>query len=681
MGYGLVVHMDHHLEELLIQSLAGLLVVATAVSYLFKWIKLPTVLGYILTGVLIGPHVLGVITDAGLISAMSQIGIIFLLFIIGLELPISKLKQMGFRVPIAGCIQLGLTTVALAGVFAWVGMPLQLAFILGAVLALSSTAIVLKNLEDSAALDSVHGRLILGILIIQDLFIIPLMALVPTFSSPMTADVVMSVGWIVLKSMIFLALCVLVSWRFFPFILDKLGSSHSRELFILSVVTIALGAAFITGLLGLSYEAGAFIAGLSLSGNIYTRQVLLDSRPFREVFTTLFFVSVGLLVDLEFLHQNVQMALLVTLGLVVVKFLAAYSTALLTRYPAKVALWVGFSLFQAGEFSFILLHRVLENASHNEAWKTMLDYWSPMLVTGIILSMFVTPLAIRAVPGISAHLFSRKKERHVLAGLGGEVSTQEELPPEQVVIAGYGPIARHLAASLKVQRVPFTIIDMNLVTIKKLKAEGVPCVFGDVSHPEILKAAGLRNAKLLALTFPDIRASELALKNAKKVNPDVICVARARYLPEIERLYSFGADRVVHEELEAAIRFITSTLHTLGQGSATIHQIINLIREQEAESGKSIPVGDEQPVFGRLSLLVDTKIEWIELPPESPLVGKRLAESDIRKNTGVNVLAIANNMTDQQEINPDSNYRLQPHDVLVVIGTVEQLQSLEEMLT
>lgn len=673
--------MAAHHEFILIETIVIVMGVATGMAYLFQWIRLPALLGYILTGVIIGPYLLGLIQDSALINAMAQIGILFLLFIVGLELSFTKLKQLRFHAPVAGVLQLGLTTLLLTGLLFISGVPPQLAFLLGSILSLSSTAIVLKSLEEAGETDTVHGRLILGILVIQDLSIIPLMTLVPALSSSFSANILTSVLGVLLKALLFVALAVWISFRLVPTLMDKLASTHSREIFTLSVVTIGLGMAFLTGFMGLSYEAGAFIAGLSLSGSVFSRQVVADSRPFRDVFAALFFVSVGLLVNVDFLLSHFPMVLLVTISLVLTKAMVTYGVVRGLRFPTKTAFWTACSLFQVGEFSFILLRRVMESASNLPNWQNVMGFWSPLLINAIVLSMFITPLVIHALPWFIYRFSSGQK---ALAAEKSNRAHHVSLPPETppledfVLIAGYGPIAQNLVTVLSLQDLPFVIIEMNANTLKKLRQQGIAAHFGDVSHPDILKAAGIEKAKVLAITFPDIRTAEIALQHAKRLNPTVYCMVRARYRSDIQRLYALGADEVIYEEFEISVNFIFHTLHTLGHPVHSINHVIALLKEREQHALHEINL-EEQPVFGRLSLLADTKIEWLEVGPNSLLVGKTLGTSELRQHTGVNVLSIVD-AEGQHSLSPTPEYLFKPHDVLVVVGTIEQLHKLEMLV-
>lgn len=670
--------MESSAEFQLIKTLVVLLGVATAFAYVLQWFRLPSVLGFILCGILIGPGAFRLIEDSQTIHAVAQIGILFLLFIIGMELPISQLRELKRQAPLAGFLQLSLSAILITAFFSLTGMPLQLAFLLGSILSLSSTAIVLKNMEDIGEMDTVHGRLILGILIIQDLSTVPLMTLVPTLSSPFEKEFLVPILLVSVKAFLFLALAAVVSLKLLPALLDKLASTNSREIFILSVGTISLGMAFITGFSGLSYEAGAFIAGFSLSGSTYSRQAVADSRPFRDIFAALFFVSVGLMVDIHFLFNHWVMVLLVTALLVAIKFVATYISILVTGFPRKTALWISLSLFQVGEFSFILLGRLVEHTSQVVAWEETMVFWNPLLVNSIILSMFVTPIVIRNIP---MFLYRISLGRRALQKKNESLEKAVPLPPQslpledRVIIAGYGPITQMLVNCLDIHQLPYLIVEMNLNTIKFLRRQKINCLYGDITHPDILEAVNIKTAKILAITVPETRTAEVTLQHANQLNPNLYCIVRTRYRSHVDRLYALGADEVIYEELESSIGFLFNIFHFMGYPVETIEPMITRLRESEALNLREVHL-QEQPVFGRLSLLKETKIEWIEIRPESHLAGKALSETGIYELAGISIIALVGS-SGQYQVHPEADSSLSAHDILVVLGSIEQLHKLE----
>jgi CPA2 family monovalent cation:H+ antiporter-2 len=342
----------------------------------------------------------------------------------------------------------------------------------------------------------------LGILIIQDLAIIPIMTLIPLVSQPFEGAMAYSVGWTLLKAILFLGASVLISFKLVPTLMDQLAKSHNREIFTLSTVSIGLGMAFVTGLLGLSHESGAFIAGLALSGSIYSRQLLADSRIFRDVFATLFFVTVGMFVNLPFVLENWLLILGMALAIAMVKGLAVFTSVSMFRFSKRTAFLTAFSLFQVGEFSFVLFPKLLEVSTDLPVWDAWLDQWYPPLFHAVILTMFVTPLMVRVAP---------KALKILLGFLGRDEHPDSEVEAKMaenkghVVVAGYGVVGQQLIEILQAQNLPVTVVEMNPNTIKVLHKKGIRCVCGDVSRTEVLKSAGIMEAEVRALTFPDSR--------------------------------------------------------------------------------------------------------------------------------------------------------------------------------
>jgi CPA2 family monovalent cation:H+ antiporter-2 len=651
--------------------------IGAILAYLLQRFHLPTFLAFILTGIILGPNALDVVKPNE-IQALAQIGIIFLLFIVGLDLSVDKLRQLRYQAPLAGVLQLTFTTLLLtAALKLFTPLPWQLCFMLGSILSLSSTAIVLKSLEDHREIDSDHGRVILGVLIIQDLSIIPLMALVPYLSQPVNGELSTTLGWVLLKSLVFGAVAVAISLRVVPVFLDKLASSNRKEIFTLALVCIGLGMSLLTHALGLSYEAGAFVAGLALSRSLFCQQIIADSKTFRDVFITLFFVSMGLLFDVTFLTSHFLLVIGVTAGLVLLKALAAFAAVRVLRFSQRTAVWAGFSLFQVGEFSFVLLGRTLESVSQIPAWHDLMAFWSPILIDAIIISMFMTPIVLRACHRMTTPYF-QTWSRELASREPDPNDRRYEDSARQVIIAGYGPTARNLASALQSIGIPFSVVEMNTRTLRKLQAKGIRCVYGDVSRPEVLEEAGIHEAGILAITFPDIRTGEAAVQHAKQLNPKIHCLVRSRYRVDVDRLYKIGTDNVIYEEFETAVSFIFNIMRQLDFPMLETDRVISMVRDSENSLFQE-PISKEHPVFGRFSLLEGTKIEWIEAHENCCLVGKTLREAEIRQRTGVNVIAVVR-ASDNFQVAADPDLVLNTHDVIVCVGSMEQLHALENLI-
>ena len=651
--------------------------IGAIMAFIFQRLHLPALLAFILTGMILGTEGLNMVQREE-IEVMAHVGIIFLLFVVGLDLSLDKLKRLRYQAPAAGVLQLVITTVVLTAAFASLAkLPLQLAFLLGSILSLSSTAIVLKSLEDHREIDSVHGRLILGILIIQDLSIILLMALVPALTQPLQMDLLWGLLLVLLKTLVIGSIIVALSLRLVPSLLDRLASSNSKEVFTLALVCISLGMALLTHATGLSYEAGAFVAGLALSRSVFCRQLIADSKGFRDVFITLFFVSMGLLFNIDFLLRHFGLVMLATAILILLKGLSAFVAVRSLGFPSKVAAWSAVALFQVGEFSFILLERTLETVSQVPDWQQTMAFWSPLLVDAIIISMFLTPLVLRQFHRMTAPYF-KPSPQSTQTENGESRFLDFDEGNRHVVIAGFGPTGRNLAAVLNATNIPYSVVEMNLKTIRKLTDKGIQAVYGDISRREVLEGAGIPSAGVLAITFPDIRTAEAAVQEAKHLNPHLQTMVRSRYRVDVDRLYKLGVDHVVYEEFETSVSFIFHIMQSLNYPILETDRLIAMIRESE-NSLFHEPVAGEHPVFGRFSLLEGTKIEWIEINPESEMVGKTLSESQIRTRTGVNVIAVINAETRQQNA-PEPGLILSARDILVAVGTIEQLHALEHLM-
>ncbi|WP_373532143.1 cation:proton antiporter [Vampirovibrio sp.] len=662
-------------ESSVLIILALIFSIGAILAYVLQRFHLPTFLAFILTGILLGPNALNLVRMDE-IQTMAQIGIIFLLFIVGLDLSVDKLRQLRYQAPLAGILQLGFTTLILTFALRYLAaFPWQLAFLLGSILSLSSTAIVLKSLEEHREIDSDHGRLILGILIIQDLSIIPLMALVPSLTQPFHPSTASELGWVLGKALLFGAIAVAISLKLVPVFLDRLASTNKKEVFTLALVCTGLGMALITHLLGLSYEAGAFVAGLSLSRSLFCRQIISDSKAFRDVFITLFFVSMGLLFDIRFLIQHIWLVAGVTLFLILLKAACAYAAVRVLKFPNRTALWAGLSLFQVGEFSFVLLGRTLDTVSHVPDWEKLLSFWNPLLINAIIISMFLTPLVLRALHRMTApYLRARLKKAE------GTLAALEELesPTNRVIIAGYGPIARNLATALAEKDIPYTIVEMNLKTIRKLKAKGVSCLYGDISRPEILEDAGIAKSNILVITFPDTRTAEATIQLAKQLNPGIHAMVRSRYRVDVDRLHRIGVDSVIHEEFETSVSFIFNIMNHMKYPVLETDRLIAKVRSLESKLHPEA-VSSKHPMFGRFSLLEGTQIEWLEVGAACTLIGKSLKDAKIREKTGVNIIAVVQ-AADQSQVAADPDLMLSAQDVLVALGNLSQLQALESLL-
>lgn len=663
--------MPHQSPLDLVQSITLILLFAGIMGVLLSFLRVPGILAFILTGILIGPGGLGIVSNTETIHAIAEFGIIFLLFVLGAELSLPRLKEMRIHSLWAGVLQLALTIPVLAIGFSMFGLGLRTAIFLAGALALSSTAIVLKMLDEQGELETAHGRIAMGILIVQDLALVPLMAFMPLLSENGGQEgLISSFFWVSTKAGLFLGGIILLSWRLVPRLIDKVAAISNKEVFAAFVVAFSLFIAFVAEKSGLSYAVGAFIAGLALSRSITSRQIVAYSLPFRDILSTIFFVSVGMLMNTRFVFEYPSLILVVTLFIIIIKMLIVGLSVYLLRFPAKTIIWCGMSLFQIGEFSFILLQTGLYTGTINE---TILN----TITSAIILSMLLTPLMIRYVPRI---LQAFESKQHLLKKIELPFPSKRVQPlKDEVVVAGYGPVAKNLIQVLQAHEIGFRVIEMNIQTVKQLQRQGIHCIFGDASSNEVLRHANLQEARVFAVTIPDVRAAELAIQNAKRMNPNIYCIVRSRYQQPLQTLFQLGADEVIYEEFETSMSFLYSVLDLFGDHVSDRESYLLLLRENRKNLLKAGKLAENQARYGRFSVFKETKVEWIAIPEGSPLIGLTLAEASLRQKTGINILAIVN-PDGTEQLSPEPDMVLMANQVLVVIGTLEQLNGLESML-
>ncbi len=547
------------------------LVVAIAGGMLARQLKLPIILGYLGGGLAIGPFGLGLVRDYETITILATIGVILLLFTLGLEFSLSELKRLGKVAILGGSVQILLTAAIGLALGKLLGWQTAEAIFFGFLIALSSTMIVLKTLMERGELDSAHGRVLIGILLVQDLSLIPLMIILPTLGSE-GAVLWSSLVIAGLKAVLFIAVVLALGFWALPWLLGRVAGGRSRELFLLTVVTLSLVAAFAALFLGLSAAVGAFIVGLLIGQSVFARQAFADIVPLRDIFGAVFFVSLGMLADLNFVANNPGIVLVVVAVIVVAKFIIGSAVPLVFGYSAKTALFTGMGLLQIGEFSFVLAVVGLEAGIISQ------NIYSVILAAAIV-TMALTPFALNSATGLYRWLGQSRRLGRLVAS-----RPEEEWPADKwhlsghAVICGHGRVGSTLSRILKRRNLSYLVIDIDPQVISGLRSQGVPCIYGDASNPEILAHAGLKKARLLVGTFPSSIDTELTVRNARKINPRLDIVARVHRDSDAELLKGIGVSELVRPEFEASLEITRHTLHRLGLTTLEIQRILNGLR-------------------------------------------------------------------------------------------------------
>lgn len=649
-------------EFKIIEDIIIILLISIPIIFIFNKMNVPSIVGFLIAGMIIGPYGFQFITDSSQIKVMAEIGIMLLLFTIGLEVSFTRLLQIKKFLLVAGGFQL-LGTITVASIIIMIfGMSLKESVFLGILVSLSSTAIVLKILTDKGELQAPHGRIALGILIFQDLSIVPLSLLI--FLLGATEDLsALNILFEISITFGLTALIIIIAKYLLPYIVHQIAKLRIREVFTVGIILLLLGTSFLTHKLGLSFAIGAFIAGVILAESDYSHQIISEIQPFRSVFNSIFFVSIGLLLNLNFVTQNYFTIASVVVSILFIKALIIIIIVLLLKYPFRIAIIIGFGLAQIGEFSFIL-------AEAGYGFNLISEKHFNVFLTVTIFTMILTPFIFNLIPAIAAKtsLLSKPTEKERLS--------KNEFT-NHVIIVGFGLNGRNLARVLKETGIKYIIIEMNPDTVKKEKAAGENIIFGDVAKPEILNKARIKNASIIVFAISDPHATKLGLNTSKNINPNIYSLVRTRYVNEIEELKRLGADLIIPEEFETSLQIFRIVLEKHHIPLNVIMQQVNLLRQ---ESYKLLVKPEED--VGSLShieeILAKGLTETYYVNEENQYIEKSLSDINLRADTGATVIAIIRQ--DNLISTPSGKDKIMPHDTLVLTGSHQSVDKAIEKL-
>ncbi len=644
-------------------DIALILVAAFLGGVIAQRLGLPLILGYIMAGVIVGPNTGGpTVGDVHEIELLAEIGVALLLFAIGLHFPLSELRPVRRIALIGTPIQMLLTLALGYGIGIFLGLgPLESVW-LGAIISLSSTAVVLKTLTEQGVLGTLSGRVIVGMLIVQDIIVVPLLILLPELEN--VGQGLSELGVAALEAAVFVAGMALFGTRIFPWLMARIASWNSRELFLISVVAVGLGVGYGTYLFGLSFAFGAFVAGMVLSQSEYSHQALADIAPLRDVFAMLFFVSVGMLIDPAFLLEE---ALIVAAVVLLVFLGKGVIFAGLTRafgYGNIAPFAVGLGLFQVGEFSFVLARVGIDAGAISPRM------YSIALTTAVV-TMSLTPFATRAAP----ILYGWWRERFPAEPLK-TVDLPETGLRDHVIIVGYGRVGNFVAQLLRRLEQAFVVVDVDPGRGETAREEKLPIIHGDAAAEPVLEAAGVREARLVILTVPDAIGARLVVGRVRALNPEVRIVARSTSADQLEELARLGVYEAVQPEFEAGLELGRQALIHLGIGAGEIQRYTDRVRrELYAPIRRPSNDGDLLSQMRRASEMIET--DWITVPEDGPLAGRRIGDLRIRAKTGASIVAIVRG--EEVITNPGPDVAFVPGDVLSVLGTADQRAALRDL--
>jgi len=628
------------------------------VLFICSFFRVPTIVGFLITGILAGPFGLAFITDVNQVDTFAEIGVVLLLFTIGLQFSFKSLIEVKKAVIIGGSLQV-LTTIAAVLLFlTFIGHNFGEAIFIGFLISLSSTAIVIKLLQQRGEIDTPYGKNTLAILIFQDLVIIPMMLLTPLLSGS-NSGFGESLPILLLKGCLIIFIVYISARWIVPRILYEAAKLRSKELFLFCILGICFIIAYLTSNAGLSLALGAFFAGLAISESEFSLEALSDIIPFRDVFTSFFFISIGMLLNIHFLINNPLVIVLIVLGIILTKFITGSLSALILGLPVRTVFLISFAIAQIGEFSFVLSKTGLQyNIISNETYQLFLSV--------SLITMAFTPFLISSAPRIIDILSEKKALKRLFSKRNDAIKSKISVPlSDHLIIVGYGLNGQNVAKTAKLSAIPYTIIEMNPETVKKERSTGEPIFYGDATQEDVLKHAHVQSARIILIVISDSIAIGRIVKNARLLNPSIHIIARTRYLQDVNDLYKLGADEVISEQFETSIELFTRILSKYLIPKNEIDNFIREIRKNAYVMLRDFPIPDlsyEEMKINNPEL----NIASIRLSGNSTYIGKTISESAIRQDYRITILAIRRKNT--VLTNPAGDEKFEDNDLIIVHG-------------
>lgn len=654
--------MDQHPLNIVLIMLAC----SVAAVTLFRRLHLPPILGYLTVGLMTGPHALGWVPEGETIQLLAEVGVVFLLFMIGLEVSIPHLLAMKGTVLGMGGAQVLLTTFAAGGIALYAGVDWRGAMVLGGVAALSSTAIAARQMIEQLEIQSRHGRAALAILLFQDIAAVPFLVVIPILAGPSDQSLLAPLAWAMSKgTLAFLLMIAIGYWLLRP-LFHTVAGSHSIELFTLAILFVALAAAALTYQLGLSLALGAFLAGIMLGETEYRHQIEAEVRPFRDILMGLFFISVGAQLDMGAMPGTWIWVLAITAGLVIGKAVIVLAVTRAGGLEPGVALRTALVLAQGGEFGFALI-------ALGSAHGLFRPEITQPLLSAIVFSMILAPLIIRyngamAKRFCAGYLGRRIEETQKLSEATGEMSGH-------VIICGFGRIGQNLASFLKEEGFSYVALDLDPVLIRSAWEAGEQVFFGDGRKGEILRAAGIERARALVVTFYDHHLSEQIVRNARKESAHIMIVVRTHHDHHLEELEAAGANDVVPESLEASMMLAAHALRHLGVARDEIRALIDKSRLDRYRRLRGIFHGEE--IKDAIKEEDHYRLHTVVLTDNCMAIGMTIGELGLAR-FDINVVALRRDGIHGET--PDPSIVLRPNDTLVLQGPAKVLQKGVELL-
>ncbi len=632
-----------------------LVLTAFLCGLLMQRLRQPLILGYIFAGIILGPHTGGLtITNVHDIELLAEIGVALLLFALGLEFSHKDLKPVKYIALLGTPLQIGLTVCLGIGLGWLMGWEWKTSVWFGALISLSSTMVILKTLMNQGRLGTLSSKVMIGMLIVQDLAVVPMVIILPLMNDP--AAGLVSLGYAAVKAIFFLVGMFVLGAKLLPILMRHITRLGSRELFLLAIIAIGLGIGYATYLAGLSFAFGAFIAGMVLNESDYGHQALSDIIPLRDVFGLLFFATVGMLLDPMFFLHNFGTIMLLVVAVSFGKCFIFATIAKLFSYGNVIPIAIGLGLFQIGEFSFVLARIGLSSGSLSA------EFYNLVLTTAV-LTMVLTPI----LSAQTSRLYFYKKRwfpKETLESINFPVKGLAN----HVVIAGGGHVGIQIATILNGLDIPFVIIELDQRRIEQAKIAGYAVVFGDASHKIVQEAASMTTASLLVITTPGIVESQAIITHARQFNPTLEMIARLSDPDFLEVFSKLNMTNLVYPKLEAGMEMARQVLLALRIPVTEIHRHTETLRQEFFANNLSQDI-PYQTLAQFRSAEQQFDLQWVNVGAHCQLVGKTIGEAEIRKNTGVSVVGVIRD--DKLEPNPSPQFRFEEKDRVAIIGSTE----------
>jgi CPA2 family monovalent cation:H+ antiporter-2 len=644
------------MELQLLGNIVVIFVLSVFVLLVFHRMKAPAIVGFLMTGIVAGPHGFGLISAVAEVDALAEIGVILLLFTIGIEMSLKDILKIKKYVLVGGSLQLIFTTGLVYLVLNAFGFPPGESILIGFLISLSSTAIVLRILQNRAEFDSLYGRTTLGILIFQDIAIVPMMLLTPllpgaanvTTESPLT---------IAVRAAVLISIVIVCAKWLVPGIFYQIARTGDRELFLLSLVAICFAIAWATSIAGLSLGLGAFLAGLIISESPYSNQAIGNVLPLRDAFTSFFFVSIGMLLDLNYIIQNPGLILLLAFGVMALKAVAAGLAISIIGLPIRIVVLVSLALSQIGEFSFVLSKTGVDiGLMPKDAYQ--------MFIAVSVITMAATSIIISLSPKAADTMMKLPFARRLGSkGQAANIAVYEPMS-DHLIIVGYGVNGRNVATSARSEGIPYVIIETDPEIVKEEKANCEPISYGDATQDEVLLHAGVKRARIMVIAISDPGATRRITDSARRLNNHLYIIARTRYIQEMKPLKEIGADQVIPEEYETSVEIFSRVLERYEIPTERIKGITENIRSDGYQMFRSLSV---EPFCTSSISMISNDVITYRVGNGSPGVGMTIADLGL-KEAGVALLAV--HRGEETTAEPDMNMPLQPDDVIVLLGSV-----------